>query len=79
MRVEGLRQCVPHGVHPAALLGGPEHLGGGSLGAHMGAADHELDPTLPALLQAAQELDLGRFGLAGPDLQTYHLALALEG
>lgn len=64
-------------MHPAALPGGLERLGGCRLDALVAVADDELDAAQAAPVQAAQELGPERLCLAGTDLQAQHLALAL--
>src|SRR5450755_2612018 len=61
----------------AALPGGFEDLGDGRLDALVAVADHQLDATQAAPVQAAQELGPEGLGFRVPDLQAEHLALAL--
>src|SRR5204862_4552335 len=73
----GVRQGVAHEVHPTALPGGLEHLGGGRLDALVAVTDHQLHAAQATTVQAAKELRPEGFSLRGANLQTKHLALAL--
>jgi len=67
-------QGISHEVHTAALDGGPQHFGGGSLQPLMIVSDDQLDPAKATIGQRTQEFVPEDLGLAGLNGDAQHLA-----
>ena len=74
LSLAGVRECIAHKMHPAALPRRAKHLGDCRLDALMRVADHQLDPAQPAARELAQELRPERLRLGRADIEAQNLA-----
>jgi hypothetical protein len=76
LRLVGEGQRIAHEMHAATLPRCLQHLRGSRLDAGAAVADHQLDATKAAAVEAAQELRPELLGFARADLDAQYLALA---